>query len=97
MNVNDLLACGAEPLFFLDYVAAGRLKPEEIAAAAAGMADACVEAGCTLLGGETAEVPDLLREGDLAVAGFAVGICEGDRPPDGRDRKSTRLNSSHVK
>jgi len=84
MNVNDLLACGAEPLFFLDYVAAGRLKPEEIAAAAAGMADACVEAGCTLLGGETAEVPDLLREGDLEMAGFAVGICEEDRLLDGR-------------
>ncbi|HEX6988635.1 MAG TPA: phosphoribosylformylglycinamidine cyclo-ligase [Bacillota bacterium] len=84
MNVNDLLACGAEPLFFLDYVAAGRLEPDEVVEAAAGMADACLEAGCTLLGGETAEVPGLLGEGDLELAGFAVGVCERERLLDGR-------------
>lgn len=84
MNVNDLLACGAEPLFFLDYVAAGRLEPDHIVEAAAGMADACLEAGCTLLGGETAEVPGLLGDDDLELAGFAVGVCEHDRLLDGR-------------
>lgn len=87
MNVNDILAQGGEPLFFLDYIAAGRLDPPTIAALGSGMAEACLEAGCTLLGGETAEVPDLLTGDQLELAGFAVGICEGDR----------QLSPHHVK
>lgn len=76
MNVNDLLAQGGEPLFFLDYVASGRLDPDIIVQIAAGIADACIEAGCTLLGGETAEMPGLLQQDQLELAGFAVGVCE---------------------
>lgn len=84
MNVNDLLAHGAEPLFFLDYVAVDRLEPERVAAVVRGMADACLEAGCALLGGETAEVPGLLPPGGMELAGFAVGIAREDRLVDGR-------------
>lgn len=84
MNVNDLLAHGAEPLFFLDYVAVGRLEPERVAAVVRGMADACREAGCALLGGETAEVPGLLPPGAMELAGFAVGIAREERLVDGR-------------
>lgn len=78
MNVNDILAQGGRPLFFLDYVAAGRLDPGAIVQIVAGVADACVQAGCTLLGGETAEVPGLLATDQMELAGFAVGICEGE-------------------
>lgn len=76
MNVNDLLAQGAEPLFFLDYVAMGRLEPAQIVQAVEGMADACVASGCALLGGETAEVPGVLTDRQMELAGFAVGVCE---------------------
>jgi len=79
MNVNDVLTCGAEPLFFLDYVAVHQLDPDVVATLVEGMAVGCEKAGCTLLGGETAEMPDLYRPGHFDLAGFAVGVVERRR------------------
>lgn len=76
MNVNDLITCGAEPLFFLDYLAVHKLDPDHLLQVLEGIAAGCREAGCALLGGETAEMPDLYRKGDLDLAGFAVGVTE---------------------
>lgn len=83
MNVNDLITCGAEPLFFLDYLAVHRLAPRELQAVVEGIAAGCREAGCALLGGETAEMPDLYHPGDLDLAGFSVGVVELGRDIDG--------------
>lgn len=77
--VNDILACGAKPLFFLDYVASGKVVPEQIAELVTGMADACREVGCALLGGETAEMPGMYHDGEYDVAGFIVGGVQRDR------------------
>ena len=79
MSVNDLLTCGAEPLVFLDYVAIHKLKPEIVAQIVGGVAAGCEQAGCTLLGGETAEMPGLYRRGHFDLAGFAVGVAERGR------------------
>ena len=79
MCVNDVVACGAEPLFFLDYVAAGRLEPPVLEAVVEGMAEACREAGCALLGGETAEMPGFYAPGEYELAGFCVGVASRRR------------------
>ena len=79
MCVNDLAAEGARPLFFLDYIACGRLQQDTLARVVEGMAAACREAGCAIVGGETAEMPDLYAEGEYDLAGFAVGVVEKQR------------------
>jgi phosphoribosylformylglycinamidine cyclo-ligase/phosphoribosylamine--glycine ligase/phosphoribosylformylglycinamidine cyclo-ligase len=77
--INDILVQGARPLFFLDYVAASRLRPEMIAAVVTGIANACKAAGCALLGGETAEMPGVYQPGEFDVAGTIIGVVERDR------------------
>ncbi|MEJ7832897.1 MAG: phosphoribosylformylglycinamidine cyclo-ligase [Nocardioides sp.] len=79
MVVDDLVVCGAEPLFMTDYIATGRVVPERIAAIVKGIAEACIEAGCALIGGETAEHPGLLGPDAYDLAGAATGVVEADR------------------
>jgi len=77
--VNDILACGAEPLFFLDYIAMGKLIPEKVEAIAGGLAQACREVGCALIGGETAEMPGLYAGEDYDLVGFIIGVVEKEK------------------
>jgi phosphoribosylformylglycinamidine cyclo-ligase len=81
--INDVLTCGAEPLFFLDYVAAHSLDLEQVAELVEGCAEVCREAGCALIGGETAELPGIYREHELDFAGTCVGLVERERLIDG--------------
>lgn len=85
MCVNDILCQGAKPIFFLDYIATGKLVPEKMAKIVEGVADGCKKSGAALLGGETAEMPGIYKENDYDLAGFAVGIVEKDKIITGKN------------
>ena len=88
MCVNDIICCGAKPLFFLDYIAIGKNIPEKVASIVEGIAEGCVQSGCALIGGETAEHPGLMPEDDYDVAGFSVGIADKPKMIDGSKLKA---------
>lgn len=79
MCVNDVLCCGAKPLFFLDYIAVGKNVPERVAQIVSGVAEGCVQAGCALIGGETAEMPGFYTEDEYDIAGFCVGLVDEEK------------------
>lgn len=79
MCVNDIICCGAKPLFFLDYIAVGKNYPEKVAKIVSGIADGCVQAGCALVGGETAEMPGFYPVDEYDLAGFSVGVVDKDK------------------
>lgn len=83
MCVNDIIVSGAEPLFFLDYLACGKVVPEKIEAIVAGISEGCVQSGCALIGGETAEMPGMYTEEEYDIAGFTVGIVDRKKMIDG--------------
>ncbi|MYB26010.1 MAG: phosphoribosylformylglycinamidine cyclo-ligase [Candidatus Dadabacteria bacterium] len=83
MSVNDVITCGAKPLFFLDYLATSKLDSEQAAEVVKGICEGCIQAGCVLIGGETAEMPGFYAEGEFDLAGFCVGVVEKDLYIDG--------------
>ena len=82
MCVNDIVCCGAKPLFFLDYIAIGKNDPEKVASLVSGVAEGCVQAGCALIGGETAEHPGTMQPDDYDLAGFSVGLVDKEKVID---------------
>ena len=88
MCVNDILAQGAKPLFFLDYLASGKLNPEQMSDVVTGIAAGCKKAGCALIGGETAEMPDFYNRGEYDMAGFSVGIADKNEIITGKNINS---------
>ena len=88
MCVNDIICCGAKPLFFLDYIAIGKNIPEKVASIVEGIAEGCVQSGCALIGGETAEHPGLMPEDEYDVAGFSVGLADKPKMIDGSKLKA---------
>ncbi|WP_028509655.1 phosphoribosylformylglycinamidine cyclo-ligase [Ruminococcus sp. NK3A76] len=88
MCVNDIICCGAKPQFFLDYIACGKNIPEKIASIVSGVAEGCVQAGCALIGGETAEHPGLMPEDEYDLAGFSVGVVDKNKIIDPEKQKS---------
>lgn len=88
MCVNDIICCGAKPLFFLDYIACGKNVPERIADIVSGVADGCVQSGAALIGGETAEMPGFYPEDEYDLAGFSVGVVDKDKIIDNKAIKS---------
>nr|MCR5134033.1 phosphoribosylformylglycinamidine cyclo-ligase [Clostridiales bacterium] len=84
MCVNDIICCGAKPLFFLDYIAIGKNDPEKVATLVSGVAEGCVQAGCALIGGETAEHPGTMAADDYDLAGFSVGIVDRNKIIDNK-------------
>ncbi len=84
MCVNDIICCGAKPLFFLDYIAVGKNYPEKVAQIVSGVAEGCVQSGCALIGGETAEMPGFYPEDEYDLAGFSVGVVDKDKVLDNK-------------
>lgn len=91
MCVNDVIVQGAEPLFFLDYLACGKIIPEKIEAIVKGIADGCLQAGCSLIGGETAEMPGMYHDEEYDIAGFTVGIVDQKNVIDGSQVKEGQV------
>ena len=87
MCVNDILVQGAEPLFFLDYLALGKVEPEKVATVVSGIAKACLDSGCSLIGGETAEMASMYKNGEYDIGGFAVGVAERSKLITGQNIK----------
>ena len=88
MCVNDIICCGAKPLFFLDYVAVGKNVPEKVAQIVSGVAEGCVQSGCALVGGETAEMPGFYPVDEYDLAGFSVGVVDKDKILDNNTQKA---------